>query len=53
MIPKNSKETVLRYYRAFTRAGPSVVADYREHTAHVSALPDSDSMYSHQKLRGS
>lgn len=49
MIPKNSKKTVLRYYRTFTRAGPPV-ADYREHTAHASALPDSDSVYSHQKL---
>lgn len=46
-----SEKTVLRYCRAFTCTGPSV-ADYRGHTAHVSAHPDSDSVYSHQKLRG-
>lgn len=43
-----SEKTVLRYYRAFTCAGP-FVADYRGHTAH--AHPDSDSVYS-TKLRG-
>lgn len=46
-----SKKTILRYYRAFICTGSSV-ADYREHRAHTSAHPDSDSVYSYQKLRG-
>lgn len=45
-----SEKTGLRYYRAFTCAGP-FVADYRGHTAHASVHPDSDSVYS-TKLRG-